>query len=325
MDRATTIRGMDTTTLGGTGLIVSRMGLGGGGHSRLGMARGASKEEASRIVREAIDLGVNFIDTAEAYGTEEAVGLGIKGLPRESVVISTKIGLDKHPENAEQFRARFHGGLERLGVEYVDVLHLHGVLPDQYAHARDVLHPAMLELKAEGKLRHIGITEQFIPDPGHRMLVQAMQDDLWEVIMVGFSLLNPSARDRVLPTTRAKGIGTLDMFAVRHALSNPEALRALIGKLVDDGTLDGESLDFDDPLGFVGGNLQDAAYRFCLHEPGIDVVLSGTGSAAHLRENVRSLSGPPLPENVRNRLRNLFGRVDSVTGNEGVPRFGDRH
>lgn len=316
---------MLTTTLGRTGLVVSRMGLGGGGHSRLGMARGATKEEAARIVREAIDLGVNFVDTAEAYGTEEAVGLGIKGLPRESVVVSTKIGLDEHPQDAAQFRERFHGCLTRLGIEYVDVLHLHGILPEQYAHAREVLHPAMMNLEAEGKLRHVGITEQFIPDPGHRMLAQAVADDLWDVVMVGFSILNPSARERVLPKTQEKRIGTLDMFAVRHALSNPDALRALVGGLIDAGTIDGDGLNHEDPLGFVGPDLQDAAYRFCLHEPGIDVVLSGTGNAEHLRANVRSLSGPPLPPEVQDRLRTIFGGVDSVTGNEGVPRFGDRH
>lgn len=301
------------------------MGLGAGGHSRLGMARGASKAEAGRVVREAIDLGVNFIDTAEAYGTEEAVGEGIRGVPRESLVLSTKVGLDRHPEDGAQFRERVHGCLSRLGVEYVDVLHLHGILPEQYGHARDVLRPAMLDLQAEGKLRFLGITEQFIPDPGHQMLSQAVRDDLWDVVMVGFSLLNPSARERVLPITRANGIGTLDMFAVRHALSNPEALRTLVGRLIEEGTIDGTGIDRADPLGFVGPNLQDAAYRFCLWEPGIDVVLSGTGNVEHLRENVRSLSGPPLPDDVRSRLQAIFGGVDSVTGNEGVPRFGDRH
>jgi aryl-alcohol dehydrogenase-like predicted oxidoreductase len=300
------------------------MGLGCGGHSRLGMARGENAEEASRIVREAIDLGVTLIDTAEAYGTEKAVGLGIRGLPRESVVLSTKIGLDRRPMDEAQFRERFERCLARLGTEYVDVLHLHGALPEQYDHAREVLYPAMVRLKGEGKVRHLGITEQFIPDPGHRMLEQAVQDGLWEVVMVGFSLLNPSARERVFPVTQEKGIGTLDMFAVRRALSDGESLRTLVRNLVEAGTIEGRGIDLDDPLGFVGPNLQDAAYRFCLHEPGVDVVLSGTGNSEHLRQNVRSLSGPPLPEDVRTRLRAIFGAVDSVTGNEGVPRFGNR-
>ena len=315
---------MLTTTLGRTGLKVSRMGLGGGGHSRLGMARGASRQEAALIVREAIELGVTFIDTAEAYGTEEAVGLGIAGRPRESVVVSTKVGLDEHPENAAQFRERFHRCLARLGTDYVDVLHLHGVLPEQYPHARDVLRPAMLDLKSEGKVRHLGITEQFIPDPGHRMLAQAVRDDLWDVVMVGFSLLNPSARERILPITQEKGIGTLDMFAVRHALSNPDALKALVADAIAKGVLNDQGIDREDPLGFVGPDLQNAAYRFCLHEPGIDVVLSGTGNVDHLRQNVHSLSGPPLPDEVQARLREIFGKADSITGNEGVPRFGNK-
>lgn len=313
---------MLSTTLGNTGLAVSRMGLGCGGHSRLGTARGATAEAASRIVREAVDLGVTFIDTAEAYGTEEAVGIGIRGLPREKVVLSTKIGLDRNPDRPGDLRERLEGCLRRLGTEYVDVLHLHGVLPEAYAHARDVLHPEMRRLKEEGKVRHIGITEQFIPDPGHRMLSQAVHDGLWEVVMVGFSLLNPSARDRVLPTTGAKGIGTLGMFAVRRALSNPDALRELVATLIDSGRVDGEGIDRNDPLGFLGEDLQDVAYRFCLWEPGIDVVLSGTGNADHLRENVRSLSGPPLPTEAQDRLREIFGKIDSVTGNEGVARFG---
>ena len=313
---------MESGALGRTGLAVSRMGLGCGGHSRLGMARGASAEEASRIVREAVDLGVTLIDTAEAYGTEEAVGLGIRGLPRESVVVSTKVGLDGPPKDGAELREHLEGSLRRLGTEYVDVYHLHGILPEAYDHARDALHPEMLRLREEGKIRHLGITEQFIPDPGHRMLARAVRDDLWDVVMVGFSLLNPSARARVLPTTRERGVGTLGMFAVRRALSSPEALRSLIAKMIDEGTIGGEGIDRDDPLGFLGTDLQDAAYRFCLHEPGLDVVLSGTGDPMHLRQNVRSLSGPPLPEEAQARLRTIFGAVDSVTGNEGVPRFG---
>ena len=311
---------MLTTALGNTGLTVSRMGLGCGGHSRLGMARGASAEEASKIVREALELGVNFVDTAEAYGTEEAVGLALAAVPREAVVVSTKVGLDGPPADGAVLREHLEGSLRRLRTDHVDVYHLHGILPEQYAHARDVLHPEMLRLKEEGKVRHVGITEQFIPDPGHRMLSQAVGDGLWEVVMVGFSLLNPSARERVLPITQRKGVGTLGMFAVRRALSDPDALRSLVADLLDRGVIEG--VDRDDPLGFVGPDLQDAAYRFCLHEPGLDVVLSGTGNPEHLRQNARSLSAPPLPIEVQGRLREIFGTVDSVTGNEGVARFG---
>lgn len=310
------------TTLGGTGLKVSRMGLGCGGHSRLGLARGGTEEEAARLVREALDLGVNFIDTAEAYGTEAAVGRGLEDVPRASVVVSTKLGTSQEgrPATPEELRARVDGCLGRLRTDYVDVLHLHGVTSSEYPHARDVLLPTLLDLKAEGKVRHVGITEAFIPDPGHRMLGHAVRNDPWEVVMVGFSLLNPSARERVFPFTREKGIGTLCMFAVRRGLSQPEALMEIVRGLVEEGNEAAKALDPDHPLDFLTGqgvakSLQEAAYRFCLWEPGIDVVLSGTGNVEHLRQNARAFGEPSLPTWALDRLRRIFGNVDSISGN----------
>ncbi len=70
---------MQTITLGRTGLDVTVVGLGCGGHSRLGMATGQDEVHATRIVQAALDLGINFIDTARAYGTETAVGNAIRG------------------------------------------------------------------------------------------------------------------------------------------------------------------------------------------------------------------------------------------------------
>ena len=82
---------MEYTTLGKTGLKVSVVGLGCGGPSRLGLRDNAdSQERAIGIVRQAIDLGVNFIDTAQSYGTEGIVGKAIAGTPRDQLVISTK-------------------------------------------------------------------------------------------------------------------------------------------------------------------------------------------------------------------------------------------
>src|SRR5215469_6642517 len=81
---------MEYTVLGRTGLKVSVAGLGCGGFSRLGLGTGRSKAEAVGLVRQALDLGVNVLDTAAAYGTEEVVGEAIKTVRREDVVIATK-------------------------------------------------------------------------------------------------------------------------------------------------------------------------------------------------------------------------------------------
>jgi L-galactose dehydrogenase len=309
-------------TLGRTGFTVSRMGLGCGGHSRLGLRDGNSAN-AERIVREGYDLGINFFDTAESYGTEEALGKALAGIARDKLIISTKVGATWEDEKSSpaQLRKRLEACLNRLQTDYVDVFHLHGVPLRDYKYSVEILVPEMQKLKDEGKIRAIGITESFIPEPDHRMLAPALEaDNCWDVVMVGFSMLNQSARHSIFPKTVAKKIGTLGMFAVRRALSQPTVLIDLMKQLVQDGLVDPYDFDHRDPLGFVTGegiahSLQEAAYRYCLWEPGMDVVLSGTGNVDHLRHNAKSLIGEPLPHEVTSRLSKLFAHVDSISGN----------
>jgi len=314
---------MDQVTLGRTGLQCSVMGLGGGGHSRLGLSQGFDDDHAAKLVRQALDAGVNFFDTAEGYRTESAVGQGIAGVPRESVILSTKIGPGRGAIiTGEELSSRAHACLERLGTDYVDILHLHGVGSAQYPEVRDTLLPELQRLQSSGAIRFLGITEAFGSDTSHGMLQQAVQDDCWDVIMVGFNLLNPSARKTVLPLTQAKGIGTLVMFAVRRALSQPEALRELLARLVSEGALPSGVLDPEAPLDWLldgspgaATTLVEACYRFCRWEPGLDVVLSGTSNPDHLVHNLAAIAGGPLPEAHQARLAELFGDVDSVSAN----------
>jgi aryl-alcohol dehydrogenase-like predicted oxidoreductase len=313
---------MEYRFLGRTGLRASVMGLGCGGHSRLGLATGRSEENAIAVVRDALTLGVNLIDTAEAYGTETVVGRALNGVSRESVILSTKISPSREGQviPAAQFRERAEACLQRLQTDYVDILHLHGVPVKGYDEAVSELVPAMQQLRTEGKIRFLGITEAFASDPQHAMLQRALQDDCWDVMMIGFNLLNQSARERALRHTQAKGIGTLCMFAVRRALSRPEALSELLRDLHAQGLLEGEAFDPQNPLNIFGKDhsaaaLTGIAYRFCRDEPGLDVILSGTGDPAHLRENADALLGPPLPAEQVEAWKRLFRRVDSVSGN----------
>ena len=315
------IAAMEYVTLGRTGLRVSVLGLGGGGHSRLGQRTGAGEAQSVAIVRRALERGVNFVDTAEAYGTEPLVGAALQGIQHGDVILSTKksVADNGRPVTAAELARGLEASLTRLQTDYVDVYHLHGVRADQYDHAVAELVPAMLKLRDEGKIRFLGITEAFGPDPGHTMMARAVHDDYWDVVMVGFNILNQSARERVFAETQRRKIGVLCMFAVRDALSRPEKLRQTIGELVQQGLIDREAVDQQDPLGFLTaidgvGSLPDAAYRFCRAEPGIDVVLSGTGNMQHLEENVRSILSPPLPADVRQRLIDIFARVDNVSG-----------
>jgi L-galactose dehydrogenase len=234
-------------------------------------------------------------------------------------VLSTKKSMRTEGRliTAAELARGLDASLRRLGTDYVDIYHLHGVHTDQYDHAVAELLPAMRQLRDAGKIRLLGITESFASDPGHTMLSRAVRDTYWDVVMVGFNMLNQSARERVLAEARRRGTGVLCMFAVRDALSRPEKLRETIEELVREGLIDSELVNLRDPLDFVAQvaeSLPDAAYRFCRAEPGIQVVLSGTGNMGHLEQNIASILRPPLPEIVRARLIELFARVDTVSG-----------
>jgi len=309
---------MHYTTLGRTGLNVSVMGLGAGGPSQLGRRTGKTEADSVAIIHQALAAGVNFIDTAEGYGTEELVGRALASVKRESVIVSSKKSIRADLKPAE-VQTSLEGSLKRLGTDYIDIYSLHGVVLADYDYLYQNIVPALLRLQEQGKIRFIGITELFNPDPGHAMLQRALADPVWEVMMVGFNMLNQTARQRVLAQAIAQDIGVQIMFAVRAAFSRPERLAEIIQDLLDRGELEADEVDPDNPLGFlseagVAANLTDAAYRFCRYEPGAHVILSGTGNPAHLQANIESLTRPPLPAATVARLQHIFRRVESVTG-----------
>jgi L-galactose dehydrogenase len=310
---------MQYTTLGKTGLRVSVAGLGTGGFSRMGLKSGKSEDQSARLILDAISLGINFIDTAPAYGTEGVVGQALKSVRRDTVIVATKASVRRNGEwwSPERVVASLDNSLRLMGTDYVDVFNLHGVEPQQYDYALNTLGPALAEEKKKGKIRHIGLTENPIVDFTNETLKRALCDPLWEVFMVGFHMMHQGARTNVFPLTREKGVGTLLMFAVRSIFADPPRVAREMKELAAKGLVEPWLGQSDDPLGFLvheggAGNMIDAAYRFVRHEAGVDVVLFGTGNADHLRANVRSLLQPPLPETDRRKLATLFGHLTGI-------------
>lgn len=318
---------MQKVVLGRTGLDVSVACLGAGGHSRLGQRQGVSTEHSVNVVRAALDLGINFIDTAPAYGTEEIVGNALKG-KRDRVVISTK-GRANRPGSAldtstdlttpAELIASVDNSLKLLATDRIDIFHMHGVRQNQYDHCVDVLVPVLMDLRKAGKIRFLGITEGFGIDREHEVMNRALDDGHWDVLMLGYNMANPSAARTVLPKAQAKNVGTMCMYAVRGALVSRETARALIAELIASGEVDPATVDADDPLGFMvasgeAASQTEAAYRFCRHTPGIGAVMTGTGNVEHLRQNVASIQAPPLKPETLKKLADIFGRVTSATG-----------
>jgi aryl-alcohol dehydrogenase-like predicted oxidoreductase len=310
---------MHYTTLGRTGLRVSVAGLGCGGFSRLGLGTGHSAEHAVGIIREALDLGVNLIDTAAVYGTEDVVGTALRDVPRDSVVVCTKASkpAGEPAFSVDKVIQSLDASLGRLGLDYVDVFQLHAVPPAAYEHVREVIAPALLRERERGKFRFLGITETAPNDPEQVMLNRAAQDGLWDTAMLAFHLMDQVARGQVFPHTIANRIGTLMMFAVRSIFARPAQLVSTMRDLAKAGQVPAWLGEADEPLAFLihhegASSLTDAAYRYVRHEPGVDVVLFGTGEVEHLRSNVVSILKPPLPAADRAKLQDLFSHLRGV-------------
>ncbi len=287
------------------------MGLGCGGPSRLGLREGYGNSEADAelIVRQAIDQGVTLIDTATGYGTEAIVGRAVRESgKRDDLVISTKLGAGGR--GADEYLAGIDQSLTHLGLDCIDLYHVHGVGREELPYVIEEIVPALLDARRAGKIRFLAVSERFETEPAHEMardlFANAEWAEVFDVLMVGFNLLNPSARKHVLPHLQTHRIGTLAMFAVRKALTNAQRRAEVL-----------ESLGHKaDALDFLGDDaaITDAGYRFCRHEPGIDVVLCGTGNAEHLKANIRSILQPPLYLEDQRRLSVLLGHQQSVSG-----------
>ncbi|MBN8849411.1 MULTISPECIES: aldo/keto reductase [unclassified Sphingomonas] len=195
----------------GDGLKVSAIGIGcmpmaskAGGRINYGHADDA---ESIATIHRAIDLGVTFFDTAEVYGpltNEELLGKAIRG-KRDGLVIATKFGLmgpkgdfavDSHPAN---IRRACEGSLKRLGIETIDLFYQHRVDPN--VPIGEVIE-TLADLKREGKIRHIGLSEA-----GAGTIRAAAAVHPIAALQSEYSLWERDIETEILPVCRELGIG----------------------------------------------------------------------------------------------------------------------
>jgi aryl-alcohol dehydrogenase-like predicted oxidoreductase len=199
-------------------LDVSHIGLGAMGMSFGYTGAGSDDAESIRTIHRALDLGVTFIDTAEIYGpyaNEELVGRAVQGR-RDQVVLATKFGMVSHAGGGSghldstpaNIRTAVEGSLRRLGTDYIDLYYQHRVDPE--TPIEDTV-GTMAELVAEGKVRHIGLSEA-----GVNTIRRAHAVHPITALQSEYSLWTRDPEPEVLPLLRALGIGFVPYSPLGH-------------------------------------------------------------------------------------------------------------
>jgi L-galactose dehydrogenase len=200
--------------------------------------------------------------------------------------------------------------LRRLRSEYVDVMYFHGLAPAGYDATIGTFMDELRQAQQDGLTRFVGATEQYETDNAHAALQRAMNEDLFDVVMLGHNLMSPSGLTSVMPLAEQKNVGVVVMCAVRTVITTPDMLQETIRQWKADGALPHDAVPDDAPLDWVLGpgleSLADAAYKFAAESPAVSTVLTGTANVEHLEANIRAILGPPLPDGISQRLRDIF-------------------
>ncbi len=227
-----------TSPLGDTGLEISRVGFGawaiGGGGWEFGWGPQQDDESIAAIHR-ALELGVNWIDTAAAYGfgrSEEIVGRALRGLPERPYVFTKSSLLDdgtrhvRHVLKRDSILREAEGSLRRLGVDAIDLYQIHWPIPDE-----DIEEgwAAMATLKERGLVRHIGVSNF---DTSQLRRIQSIAPV--ETLQPPYSLIDRAAEAEVLPFAEREGIGVIVYSPMGSGLLTGGITRERIAAMPDD-------------------------------------------------------------------------------------------
>jgi L-galactose dehydrogenase len=284
---------MNTRLLGRTGLKVSALSF---GASPIGGAfRPADEAEGIRTVHTALDLGINFIDTSPHYGdtkSETVLGKALKGVRRDRYILGTKVGQYKPGEfdfSAERVTRSLDESCARIGVDYVDLLQCHDIEFADLNQIVDETLPALVKLRAQGRIGHIGITG--LPLKIFPAVIDRAGPEVVEVILSFCHYeLNDSSLDRhVLPYCRERNIGVIN------------AAPTGMGLLTDRGVPDWHPA----PKPIVdqcrraaefcraqGVDIVKLAVQYSVSHPGIATTLIGTANPENIRKNVAYAESP---------------------------------
>jgi aryl-alcohol dehydrogenase-like predicted oxidoreductase len=300
---------MEYRTLGRTGLRVSAIGLGTMVHA--GHFGPMKDEESLAAIDAALELGVNFIDTSDAYGagySETLLGKALKG-NRDKVILATKGGnIMAGPERGKtNFSADYIGrvmdeSLKRLQTDHIDLYQLHN--PNAEVIRNGDVWELLERRKKEGKIRHYGVSINKIDEA-----LAAIEAGHSDTIQLEYNLLAQEPADKVFPIAQKKNVAIVARVPLRRGLLTgklkPEdqerfqkddvRARNFAGEIFPKELAKVEKLRF---LEKPGRSLAQAAIAFCLAHPAVSVVIPGARNDRQARENAAAAEIRLSPEEL---------------------------
>ena len=322
---------MQMRIFGRTGMKISILGFGCGAVGGL-MVRGDHADQ-ERAIGRALDAGINYYDTAVQYGngeSEKNLGRILKNLKPKDAVVGTKVRVPPNTGSiAEAITTSLEGSLQRLGMERVDIFHLHNSITaaggGESLSNQQVLNevvPAFEALRKQGKIRFLGITA--IGDTA--ALHQVIDARVFDSAQVSYNMLNPSAAQplpanypaqdygRMFDHTKAAGVGVVGIRVLAGGALSGSAERHPIASPPPSPIGSAQSYDGDlkraqrlMPLvkeGFAG-SLTEAATRFCITHPAMGTILVGVATPQQFEDALAAVLKGPLPQAALDRLAAL--------------------
>lgn len=288
---------MQYKILGRTGLRVSVIGLGTMVHA--GHFGPMKDEESLSAIDAALELGVNFIDTSDAYGagySETLLGNALKGR-RDKVILATKGGnVMVGPNKGKRIFAPdyiddvLHGSLKRLQTDWIDLYQLHN--PDVEVIERGDVWEVLEKRKKEGKIRHIGVSINTMAEG-----IAAAKGGRAETIQVEYNLLTQEPAEEIFPHAQAANAGIIARLPLKRGILTGKLTQAdeqrFQGEDVRARSFKGEAFAKElakaEKLRFlVHGpvkTLGQAALAFCVAHPVVSIAIPGARNAQQMREN----------------------------------------
>jgi aryl-alcohol dehydrogenase-like predicted oxidoreductase len=307
---------MEQRILGNTGLKVPILSF---GSSSLGQEfRKVNLNEALDSVHVALDAGLNLIDTSPFYGrgmSEVLLGHALRGVPRESYILCTKLGRYDHEHfdfSAKRVAESVDVSLHRLGTDYLDIILCHDIEFVPMQQIVDETLPALRKIQQSGKVRFVGISGY--PMKALRFVIERAAIDC--VLNYNqYTLQNTRFADELVPDLKQRGIGVMNAgpFSARlltHAplpawLKEPEEVKAAARKAA--------ALCVE-----RGVDIAKLALQFSIAHPDIATTVAGSANPANIRSWAKWVAEPVEPALLADVLA-IFAPVKNIGHIEGLP------